>query len=95
MVSKWCNPSITYQKILIFQGKIPTFNKTLTSFISSSIWKNHDKVKDISLFLYTEKNLHKVKNPVHVSLYKKNISRERKNRQKGMENARTDAVFSL
>ena len=31
MVSKWCNPSITYQKILIFQGKIPTFNKTLTT----------------------------------------------------------------
>ena len=31
MVSKWCNPSISYQKILIFQGKNPLFNKTLTT----------------------------------------------------------------
>lgn len=37
MVSKWCNPSITYQKILIFQGKIPTFNKTLTILIKITI----------------------------------------------------------
>lgn len=27
MVSKWCNPSIKYQKILDFQGKIPYLTK--------------------------------------------------------------------
>lgn len=32
LVSKWCNPSIKYQKILIFQGKSLSFNKTLTFY---------------------------------------------------------------
>lgn len=30
LVSKWCNPLISYQEILIFQGKFPSFNKTET-----------------------------------------------------------------
>lgn len=32
LVSKWCNPSISYQEILIFQGKFPLFNKTETFY---------------------------------------------------------------
>ena len=31
-MSKWCNPLISYQEILIFQGKFPSFNKTLTFY---------------------------------------------------------------
>ena len=48
LVSKWCNPSISYQEILIFQGKFPSFNKTLTfheQFQNNSSVLSHHQVK--------------------------------------------------
>ena len=44
-MSKWCNPLISYQEILIFQGKFPLFNKTETFY---KTFKNKAESKAMS-----------------------------------------------